>query len=100
MCRQPTGGQVRHEGTLESEKPIPIQLDFMLCGMLQLADAEPAIMDPQRTRPRRSEISTGMDRTTKPGKIALGAGLVVIAIRESATLGGHDDAKRGVFWPG
>ena len=49
-----------NDGTLWSEKPIPIQLDFTLFRMAELADSGPVAAGPgSRTRPRSSGTTGG-----------------------------------------
>ncbi len=51
-----------NDGTLWSEKPIPIQLDFTLFRMAELAEAALPSPDNNRTRRRSSVITTGWAR--------------------------------------
>jgi hypothetical protein len=36
-----------NEGTLSCEKPMPIQLDFILCRLVKMAEADPALRERQ-----------------------------------------------------
>ena len=51
-----------NDGTLWSEKPVPIQLDFTLFRMAELAGQDPSLAERQPYRRRSSVISGGWTR--------------------------------------
>jgi hypothetical protein len=51
-----------NDGTLWCEKPLPIQADFVLRRMHEMADADPGLRERQPSRPRMSTITSGWAR--------------------------------------
>jgi hypothetical protein len=51
-----------NDGTLWSEKPIPIQLDFTLFRMAELAERDETLKQVQPYRPQSSAITAGWAR--------------------------------------
>ena len=79
-----------NDGTLWSEKPIPIQLDFTLFRMAELAEADPSLRAASRTRRRSSATTAGSARPWSSTTTATTPTCDLLMGAVETAFGGHD----------